>query len=195
MANSDIANGFTVVGMIDGSDYHGKETRVCFLAAETSAACFIGDAIKLTGTGSADGTSPAVAQAAAGDTIYGFLTGLEPDFSDEGTLSNANYRVNSTLRYGTAIIADGAICSIQEDSVGENIAATEIGMNISVIVGSGSTTTGISGMELDSSTAATTNTLVFRIMSIDKTQGNAIGANCRWLVTPNLTQLSAIAGI
>lgn len=194
MANSDKPNGFTVVGMIDGSDYHGKQTRICFLAAD-STACFIGDAIKLTGSGSADGTSPSVAQVGAGDTLYGFLTGLEPDFSDEGTLSTANYRAASTLRFGTAIIADGAICSIQEDSVGGNLATTQIGLNISVIVGSGSTTTGISGIELDSSTAATTNTLVYRIMGVDKTQGNAIGTNCRWLVTPNLTQLSAIAGV
>lgn len=194
MANADKPNGFTVVGTTDGSDYHGKQTRICFLAADTTAA-FLGDAIKLTGSASADGTAPSVAQAAAGDAIFGYLTGLEPDFTSESTLSAANYRTASTLRYGTAVIADGTICSIQEDSVGGNLAATNVGQNINVIVGSGSTTTGASGMELDSSTAATTSTLAFRILGVDKTQGNAIGTNCRWLVTANLTQLEAATGV
>jgi hypothetical protein len=194
MANSDIPNGFSVIGTLDGSDFHGKEVRVCFLAADATAT-FIGDAIKITGTGSADGTAPSVAQCAAGDRVYAYLTSLEPDFSDESTLSAANYRAASTLRYGSAVIADLAVCTIQEDSVGGALAITDIGNNISVIVGAGSTTTGISGMELDSNTAATTNTLVFRLLGIDRTQGNAVGSQCRWRITANLTDLNNIAGI
>jgi hypothetical protein len=194
MANSDIPNGFRVVGTLDGSDYHGKQQRVCFLATDATAT-FLGDAVKITGSGSADGTSPSVAQCAAGDRLYGYLTGLEPDFTDESSLSSANYRAASTLRYGTVVIADDAICTIQEDSVGGNLAVTNIGQNISIIVGSGSTVTGASGMELDSSTAATTNTLIFRVLGLDETQGNAVGTNARWRITANLTNLNNIAGV
>lgn len=194
MANTDAPNGFTVVGMLDGSDYHGKLQRVCFLAAD-STATFIGDAVKISGSGSTDGQYPSVAQAAAGDRVYGYLVSLEPDFSDEGTLSSANFRAASTLRYGKVVIADDAICSIQEDSVGGDLAITNIGQNIDVIVGSGDTNTGRSGMELDSSTAATTNTLVFRLLGTDPTEDNEIGTNCRWLVTANLTNLNNTTGV
>jgi hypothetical protein len=72
---------------------------------------------------------------------------------------------------------------------------TDIGNNIDVIVGSGNTNTGRSGMELDSSTADTTNTLVFRILQLDPVVGNAVGTNANWLVTGNLTNLNNTTGV
>jgi hypothetical protein len=194
MANQDAPNGFSVVGTLDGSDYHGKLQNVCFLAAD-STDTFIGDAVKITGSGSTDGQYPSVAQCAAGDRAYGVLVSLEPDFSDEGTLSAANYRRASTLRFGKVMPFDSGIFSIQEDSVGGALAVTDIGNNIDVIVGSGNTNTGRSGMELDSSTADTTNTLVFRILQLDPVVGNAVGTNANWLVTGNLTNLNNTTGV
>ena len=194
MANRDAPSGFTPVGTLDGSDWHGKLQNVCFLAAD-STATFIGDAVKISGSGSANGLYPSVAQCAAGDRAYGVLVSLEPDFTDEGTLSSANYRLASTLRYGKVIPFDSGVFSIQEDSVTSTLAVTNIGQNINVIVGAGSTATGLSGMELDSNTAATTNTLIFRILQLDPAQDNEVGANARWLVTGNLTDLNNIAGI
>ena len=38
MANSDKASGFTPIGTLSGSDYHGKMRRVAFAAGD--AACF-----------------------------------------------------------------------------------------------------------------------------------------------------------
>ena len=75
------------------------------------------------------------------------------------------------------------------------MAVTDIGNNVDVIVGAGSTATGRSGMELDSNTAATTNTLVFRILQKDPAIDNEIGTNCRWLVTGNLTNLNNTTGV
>lgn len=194
MANTDAPNGFTAVGTLDGSDYHGKLQNVCFLASD-STATFIGDAVKISGSGSEDGRYPSVAQCAAGDRAYGVLVSLEPDFTDEGTLSAANYRLASTLRFGKVLPFDSGVFSIQEDSVGGALAVTDIGLNFDVIVGAGSTATGRSGMELDSSTAATTNTLVFRILQKDPAIDNEIGTNCRWLVTGNLTNLNNTTGV
>lgn len=194
MANVDAVNGFNVVGTLDGSDYHAKAQKCCFLAA-TGTAVFIGDAVKLTGTGSADGTAPEVTQCAAGDRPYGILISLDPDFTDEGTLSSANYRRASTLRYGRVIPMDSLKCSIQEDSVGGALTAASIGLNVDVIVAAGDTVTGASGMELDSSTAATTNTLAFRILELDATETNDLGTNARWIVTSNLTNLNNTTGV
>jgi len=192
--NQDSPSGFTCIGTLDGSDYHGKAQRVALLAAD-STATFVGDTVKITGTASADGTTPSVAQCAAGDRPYGVLVSLEPNFEDESSLSTANYRVASTLRYGMVIPMDAGLFAIQEDSVGGDLAITNVGQNISVVVGAGSTATGISGMEIDSSTAATTNTLVYRIMGVHRVEDNELGTNCQWVVTSNLTNLNNITGV
>lgn len=194
MANQDNPNGLIPVGTKSGSDYHGKLRRVCFLAADGTAT-FIGDPVKISGSGSADGTTPSVAQCAAGDRVYGVLVSLEPDFTDESSLSAANYRLASTLRYGYVAVGDDVLYSCQEDSVGGDLATTNIGENIDIIVGSGSTVTGMSGVELDSNTAADTNSLVFRLYGIDTKVGNALGTNCRWIVGLNLSNENNTTGV
>ena len=40
MANSDKPNGFTPIGTLSGSDYHGKPRRVAF-ATGGSTACYV----------------------------------------------------------------------------------------------------------------------------------------------------------
>jgi hypothetical protein len=49
-----------------------------------------------------------------------------------------------------------------------------------------STVTGWSGAEIDRSTAATTNTLQFKIMRLVNRQDNEIGDYAKWLVMANL---------
>jgi hypothetical protein len=75
--------------------------------------------------------------------------------------------------------------------------AGDVGLNISPTVTAGSTTTGASGMELDGSTAATTNTLTLRIVgAVDKPDNEVGSANDRWLVTVNSSAFAnLIAGV
>lgn len=194
MANPDNPNGLIPIGCMSGADWHSKLRDVCFLAADPTAA-FIGDLVKLTGTGSADGRYPAVAQAAASDAAIGVLVSLTPDFTDESSLSAPNYRQASTLRYGKVAWGSDVLYSAQEDSVGGALAVTAIGQNINVIVGAGNTITGLSGMELDSNTAATTNTLPLRIHKLDNSVGNELGDNARWVVSLNLSQDTSTTGV
>ena len=72
MANADTPFGFRPVGGLDSSPYNGG-TIECVLLAADSTATFIGDAVKLTGTASADGTAPSIAQCAAGDEVFGVV--------------------------------------------------------------------------------------------------------------------------
>ena len=197
MANQNAVNGLIPTTTDYGGEYLSKLRRICFLASDGTAT-FIGDLIKLTGDSSADGQAEAVAQAAAGDAAVGVLVALDellPSTLGEGALSTANYRRASTLRYGYAAFGPDVIYSCQEDSVGGSIATTSSGQNINVIVGSGNTVTGLSGMQLDSSTAATSNTLQLRLRGIDTTIGNATGTNCRWLVSLNLAQDTITTGV
>ena len=193
MANLDNPNGFTPVGCMSGADWHSKLRDVCFLASDETAT-FIGDLVKLTGSGSADGLYPSVAQSAAGDRHVGVLVSLTPDFTNESSLSAANYRLADTLRYGKVAWGSDVLYTAQEDSVTENMVVGDCGGNIEVIVGSGNTVTGLSAMELDSNTAATTDSLSLRVHKVDNTIGNALGTNCRWLVSINLNQDTYLTG-
>lgn len=197
MANTSIINGLIPIGTQSGADYHGKLRRVAFLASDNTAT-FIGDLIKLSGSASPDGTAVSVAQSAAGDASVGVLVALDvlnPSSLGESALSTANYRRASTLRYGYAAFGSDVLYSCQEDSVGGALAVTDAADNINVIVGSGNTITGLSGMQLDSSTADTSNTLQLRLHGIDTSLGNAIGTNCRWIVSINLDQDVITTGV
>ena len=192
--NSDIVKGFTPVGTISGSDYHGKLRQVSFATGD-AVACFIGDLVKLTANATADGYTPVVAQSGVGDISVGVLVGLDPDTTDEGSLSSANYRVASTLRTGQVAWGSDVLYSIQEDSDGNSMPITDAGLNADVIIAAGNTTTGASGMEIDSTTAATTNTLALRLHAVENKVGNKLGDNANWLVSINLSDDRATLGV
>ena len=183
MANSDRPSGLTPIGTLSGADYHGQLRRVAFAAGD-AVACFIGDRVKLTGTSDATGKLPVVAQCALTDAAIGVLVGLEPDGSDEGSLSKI-HRVASTARTGLIAMGGDILYSVQEDSVGNNFEITEVGLNAEIVVGTGSAITGISGSELDSSSAASGSTLAVRVHYLIDAPDNALGTNARWAVSLN----------
>ena len=186
MANADRPSGFTPIGTLSGADYHGKMRRVAFAAGD-NVACFIGDLVKLTGTVDATGKYPIVAQSAAGDASIGVLVSLEPDFTDEGSLTD-NHRLASTARIGKVLFGQDVLYTIQEDSDSNAIEITEAGLNCNVIVGAGNAITGISGMELDSTSAANTSSLNVRLHHVYDAPDNVLGTNARWVVSINASQ-------
>jgi len=183
MANADKPSGLTPIGTLSGADWKGQMRRVVFAAGD-SVACFIGDRVKLTGTNDATGKIPVVAQCAITDAAIGVLVGLEPDGADEGSLTKI-HRVASTARTGFVAMGGDILYSIQEDSAGNDIEITEAGLNCEVVVGTGSALTGISGSELDSSSAASTSTLGVRLHYVIDTPDNALGTNANWAVSLN----------
>ena len=64
------------------------------------------------------------------------------------------------------------IYRIQADDDTETLALESIGTNADIVVGSGSTTTGMSAMELDSNTAAATAGLQLNIVGFVDVPGN-----------------------
>jgi len=186
MANANRPSGLAAVGTLSGSDYHGKLRRVTFAAGDAVAA-FVGDLVKLTGTVDATGKKPVVAQSAAADASIGVIASFVPIEGDEGSLTT-NYRVASTAQDALIYWGQDVLYTMQEDSDGNAIEITEAGFNCNVIVGSGSTITGISGMELDSTSAANTSTLNMRLHRVDDKVDNALGDNANWVVSINASQ-------
>lgn len=187
MANTDRPNGLRPVRHLNGSPWNGAVRR-CYVPSSDGTAIFVGDAVKSAGSADADGV-PTVAQAAAGNAIRGVVTGIEVLGSDLETL----YRAASTARYVYVCEDPDVVFEIQEDSVGGALAATDVGNNADIVVGSGSTTSGASGMELDSSTKATTAAQL-NILALVQRPDNEIGTNAKWEVFINEHEFGSTTG-
>lgn len=200
MANTDAAFGAVPVGTTDGSDYHGKLREVEFLASD-AVACGIGDFVTHQGTGGTDGKTPVVARAAAGGAIIGAIVSFIPNFSDEGTLSSTpNHRAASTSRKAMVAWGSQVLYVIQEDGDTTPLTSGDIGRNVDLAtVGNPNTTTGVSTMELDS-TSVVDATAQLRLhhlsQEIDTVLGTAAdGVNANWIVSINESQDALGAGV
>ena len=179
MANADNPSGARPIRHLTGAPYNGQSNRYCLPAADGTAT-YIHDLVKFGGTADADGI-PTIAQAAAGDALLvGAVVGLEVSPTDLTLM----YRSASTLRYAMVSDSPDIIYEMQEDSVGGALAATDVGENCDIIVAAGSATSGVSAMELDSSTHATT-TAQMRVIRLVQRADNAIGTNAKWEVLIN----------
>ena len=177
MANTDGAFGFRPISK-DGSPYNGGTQRCSIIATDTTAV-FIGDVVALDG--SSNGGYPGVTQAAAGggNTYYGVVTSFE---ADPDALSD-QYRKASTLRYCNVASLIDTEFEAQDDGT---ITAASSGLNCDLIVAAGSTTYGVSGMEIDSTTEAATSTLDLQLVRpVDRADNDASTANSKWIVRFN----------
>lgn len=191
MANSNAATGLTPRRYRNGSPWMGA-CRTYYVPATDATAIGIGDPVIIAGDGDASGYPTATLATAASGRITGVCVGLRP--GGNSTLIPPRLRAASVAEY--ILVADDPdlLFEIQEDSVGGALAATNIGQNCSLIAAAASTTTGQSGWMLDSSTAATTNTLQVRIVELQHRADNVIGTNAKWLVAINLPTETGASG-
>ncbi len=196
----DRPNGLFPVQHLDGSPFNGRVTMY-LIPSSNGTATFVGDAVKSAGSAGAAGTTvngidvegmPTVIQAAAGDPVRGVVVGFLPNFAN----LTQKHRVSSQNRIALVADAPDVVFEIQEDSDSANLAATNVGANVDLVVGSGNATTGISAMELNSDAVeSTTTSAQCRILRLASKPDNAIGTNARWLVVFNEHELKATAGV
>lgn len=187
MANVDRVNGFAPVKHLTGAPYNGARTAYSVLAGD-STALFVGDLVKLAGSADTNGLR-SVAQAAAGDPVVGVVVGFDVDPTN---LNTPQYRAASTAR--VVYVADDPSI-IFEAQADDALAAADHGLNVNFVVGAGSTLTGASGMEVDSSTKATTAALPLKFIGWSNKQGNETNAaNNKVLVKINNHQLGSHTG-
>lgn len=192
MANSDTPFGLKPVRKLSGAPYNGAVT-VFSTASGDATAIYVGDPVKISGTSSTVRNSvyTDVDQAATGDVMVGVVVGFLPDTRD-----SLIYRAASTTRLVAVCTDPDMLFEIQEVSGGTALAAAAIGLNADFVVGSGSTTTGYSGVELNNATEATTNTLDVQIVGLSDRPDNAVGEHAKWLVRINRHQFAnQVAGI
>lgn len=191
MANTNNPEGLKPVRYASGAPYNGACSRY-FVPATDGTALFVGDPVILAGDADANGVATVTRATAAS---AGRITGVVVGVVNTPSLTT-RYRAASTAQY--VLVADdpGLLFEIQEDAVGGALAATNVGQNVDLIAGNGSTVTGLSGFQADSSTAATTSTLQLRIEGFAQRVDNVIGANAKILVRINQQMDAAVtAGV
>lgn len=192
MANADIPRGLVPVSGLSGQPYNASAT-IFSTAAADGTAIFIGDPVKLSGTSqTVNGAVYAdVDQAATGNVMVGVVVGVIADTRDSPI-----YRAASTVRLLVVETNPNTLFEIQEVSGGTALTADAIGLNANFVVGTGSIVTGMSGVELNNATEATTNTLDLQIVGFVNRADNEIGEHAKWLVRINRHQFAnQIAGI
>ena len=201
MANVSRVNGFRPVKSGTGAPYNGQ-ANLYFLPAADSTVVMVGDLVQLHGTASPEGY-PTVTRMSNGATsvCVGVVVGFLPENIKPGSIAGGRtpnldtpvYRVASTDRY--VLVADdpGIIMEAQEDAVGGALAITNVGQNVGVDLTAGNTSTGTSGMSVDSSTAATTSTHPLRIAGFVNRPDNEVGnANAKVHVGFNTHQYKSV---
>jgi len=159
------------------------DTTVCYVPSGDATALFVGDLVKF----STDGDAIAgmgrmgVVQAAASsstnihvgvvmsiDQVMGVAIGSEN--------LNRKHRPASTAMFVNVITDPQVIYGIRSDDDAGAGDQTHIGSNGDIIVAAGNTSTGYSGMQLDTSSITTTATLPLKIVGIVQRPGNIISA-------------------
>lgn len=177
MANTDRPNGFRPVGTLAGAPWNAN-VFAYNVDSSNATAVFKGDAITLE----ADGN---VTPAAAGGIVLGVCVGVKPNPAVAATM-HPGYLPASTAGVVYVSVGRDTLYEIQEDGDSSQLALTSVGANVDHIAGSGSTTTGISAHELDSSTLTSAGSAGFRIVGFIDRADNEVGSTgARWLVMLN----------
>lgn len=183
MSSVSRINGFRPVKTVTGAPWNGQ-TEVVFVASGDSTVIMVGDAVKLAGDARAATGVPTVTRCGATDAAYGIVTGIlftgvgdtvnMPPVND---LNTPIYRRASTDRYLMVCTDPNVIYEVQY--AGTSVAAATItanvGQNGQFTTTAGNTTTGASGMQLDSSGLATTATLPLKIVGFPNRPDNIPG--------------------
>lgn len=178
MANTDIPSGLKPVKTLSGAPWSGK-ANVYYIPATDSTAMFKGDAVKSAGSADATGKYPTVAQVVAGDAVRGVIIGFgeDPNVMIKPDNPNRVYRPASTAMYCLVVDDPNVIFECQDAGT---MAAANVGLSADIVVGDGNTVTGLSGMEVSATKAATAATL--KLLRLVNREDNEVGANAKWEV-------------
>jgi hypothetical protein len=195
MANLDTPFGLKPVKHLTGAPWNGK-VNVYYVPATDATALFKGDAVKSAGSADATGKFPTVAQVVAGDAVRGVIVGFgdNPYVMTHPDAPNRDYRPASTAMYVFVVDDPSVIFEVQEDSVGGALVAADVGLSADIVVAAGSTATGKSAMELDSSTKVATAATCKVLRVIDR-EDNELGTNAKWEVLIAEHEMNLATGV
>lgn len=183
MANADAPRGLKPTRYLSGAPYNGA-CNMYYVPSSDGTAIYVGGLVKPAGSADANGVMSVTGNVSTGNAVLGVVVGVVPVTADSTT-----YRAASTERYVFVADDPALMFEVQEDSVGGALAAAGVG-NTADLTGftSGSTTTGLSAIEIDSSTATAAGDGTEDVLIVGLSQSpadNVIGTNANWLVRLN----------
>lgn len=194
MANTSRVNGFRPTKYLNGAQWNGQ-ANLYFIPNSNATATFVGDMVQQETTGDSTATGgnnlgvPSCIQAAATGTIIGAIVGFTPG---GGLVAGQQYVNLNSPQYRLASV--GCYCWVVDDPMvlfevqtsNGTSAVGDVGLNANLVVGAGSTTTGLSAMTANQGTIAVTATFQLRIMGFSQRADNDdTAANSKWLVKIN----------
>jgi hypothetical protein len=189
MSNVDKAFGLRPIGNLSAT---GAQKQYAYeIADDQSGAIYQGDLVTVF-DGFLVKFAPATHDAAVG--VFNGCNYIDPS---SGKPTWKNYYPGSVNITSGKIMAEvlddpNQLFIIQAD---EDIVQADIGKNADVVGTGGSTVTGVSTMELDSSTIANTAALNLKIVGVYDTPGNALGENFTVVVVKINEHLYGSAGV
>lgn len=196
MSNTSRVNGARPVKFLSGAAWNGQ-ANLYFIPSGDGTATFIGDLVKLDGTGDpvASGGNAygvgSVIQAAATNPVVGAIVGFAPI---QTNLNTSQHRLASTGRYCWVVDDPNVIFEIQTSN--GTPAVGDVNSNVNIAVAAGSTVTGQSGMTADVGTLGTTATWVLRVVGFSRRADNDnASASAKYLVKINNHQLGSGTGV
>lgn len=197
MANASAPHGFNVVGHLMGTTQRVR--RFCIPSADGTAYA-IGDVVKSLSGADAFGV-PKCIIAGNTDTPRGIVVGIEVapvlgGATSVGTPDLNVQKIPATKTHDYYVLVDEApdvICEVQANNTG-TLAATVFGQNCNMAYAAPGTyvSATVLGTGATGGSAATTSTLIWRIVGMVQRPNNDLTANANLLVTPNVHELKSV---
>jgi len=193
MANANAPRGLVPARGVNSQVVTGGP-RLYSHASGDATALFVGDPVKLAGTAQTINgvTTPDVVRAATGDVICGVVVGMLPVTRDSLTYGPAS------TAYNLFVDDDpNSLFEVQDVNSGTALTTADVGLNINFVVAAGNTFLGTSGVTLDNTTEATTNTLDLKLVDVvNRADLDNTSSPLRFLVRINRHQFSnQVAGV
>ena len=156
--------GFQPINRVDGMPYAGA-TRTYTIASNYNTPIYNGDLVILV-------TGGTIEKFTGTDSGYPLGVFMGCEFTNaQGQRLNGQYYAGTSMTNATAkIVVDGEaaykVVSTNSSSVVTPSTLASIGANIEIVQGTGSATTGNSGMSVEAGTEATTDTFVIRVIDV-----------------------------
>lgn len=206
MANSNKPTGFKPVKHQTGAPYNGQ-CNIYAVATDEGTAIFVGDLVKINGGGT--GNYSTISRGAANNVMVGCVVGIIPKGMDPayGKMSTGSMSLDhpassfvpatdGSVRYVLVCDDPEIIMEAQAQDTTSTIAVTQVNANFNIVATAGTTTTGVSNMQVDSTTGATTNTLPLQLVGWPNRIDNEVGStNQKVLVKFNTHQFKATTGV
>jgi hypothetical protein len=186
MANVNRPWGARPVAYVGGAKWNGELTLYAFSASNSTGDAFVGDLVEFDSTNRTlaltDVYAPGcplvkpVVAALTTTAFRGVIAGFvpEPEYNHSATASlGLMYRQDDTKRYVFVIDNPLVLFDVQEDG-NDYVSASDNPINklSDIAYTAGNTTTGISGVQLDSSGITTGGVLPFRVLGFNRRPDN-----------------------